>query len=156
MRTFVLDGGEETLHLLAALARPQPEVRGEDAQRAARMGRYVHVDRAAGLESVHGQVEMGDALERMPRQDGVAEFGAPPLEERPARVVVAGGVLELDEGQVAASRRVLHDYGNMSSATLPHIWMRLLADPDVPRGTLIPSFAFGPGLSVCGALLEKQ
>ena len=65
-------------------------------------------------------------------------------------------VLELDEAQVAASRGVLRDYGNMSSATLPHIWMRLLADPAVPRGTPIPSFAFGPGLSVCGALLEKQ
>jgi predicted naringenin-chalcone synthase len=65
-------------------------------------------------------------------------------------------VLELDEGQIAASRRVLLDYGNMSSATLPHIWMRMLADPNVPRGTLIPSFAFGPGLTVCGAVLEKQ
>jgi predicted naringenin-chalcone synthase len=65
-------------------------------------------------------------------------------------------VLELDDTQVAASRGVLRDYGNMSSATLPHIWMRMLADPKVPRGTLIPSFAFGPGLTVCGALLEKQ
>jgi predicted naringenin-chalcone synthase len=65
-------------------------------------------------------------------------------------------VLELSEAQVAASRGVLLDYGNMSSATLPHIWMRLLADPSVPSGTLIPSLAFGPGLTVCGALLEKQ
>ncbi len=65
-------------------------------------------------------------------------------------------VLELDERQVAASRGVLHDHGNMSSATLPHIWMRMLADPAVPAGTLIPSFAFGPGLTVCGALLEKR
>lgn len=65
-------------------------------------------------------------------------------------------VLELDESQIAASRGVLHDHGNMSSATLPHIWMRLLDDPAVPPGTLIPSLAFGPGLSVCGALLEKR
>ena len=65
-------------------------------------------------------------------------------------------VLELDEAQVQTSRAVLRDHGNMSSATLPHIWMRLLADPQVPRGTLIPSLAFGPGLTVCGALLEKQ
>lgn len=65
-------------------------------------------------------------------------------------------VLELTEAQVAASRGVLHDHGNMSSATLPHIWMRLLADPAVPRGALIPSLAFGPGLTVCGALLEKR
>jgi predicted naringenin-chalcone synthase len=65
-------------------------------------------------------------------------------------------VLELDEAQVAASRGVLHDFGNMSSATLPHIWMRVLADPSVAPGTLVPSLAFGPGLTICGALLEKR
>jgi predicted naringenin-chalcone synthase len=65
-------------------------------------------------------------------------------------------VLELDEAQVATSRRVLLDFGNMSSATLPHIWMRLLADARVPSGTVIPTFAFGPGLTVTGALLEKR
>jgi predicted naringenin-chalcone synthase len=65
-------------------------------------------------------------------------------------------VLELDETQVAISREVLFDYGNMSSATLPHIWQRMLADPAIPRGTVIPSLAFGPGLTVCGAVLEKQ
>lgn len=65
-------------------------------------------------------------------------------------------VLELDDAQVAASRAVLRDHGNMSSATLPHIWMRLLADPAVPAGTLILTFAFGPGLTVTGAVLEKR
>ncbi len=65
-------------------------------------------------------------------------------------------VLELREAQVAASRAVLRDHGNMSSATLPHIWMRLLDDPGVPPGTLVPSLAFGPGLTVAGGLLEKQ
>lgn len=65
-------------------------------------------------------------------------------------------VLELDDAQVHTSRDVLHDHGNMSSATLPHIWMRVLADPRIPRGTPIASLAFGPGLTICGALLEKQ
>ena len=64
--------------------------------------------------------------------------------------------LELDAAQIAASRGVLRDHGNMSSATLPHIWMRLLADPAVAPGTVIPSLAFGPGLTVCGALFEKR
>jgi predicted naringenin-chalcone synthase len=63
--------------------------------------------------------------------------------------------LELDEAQLVASRSVLHDHGNMSSATLPHIWMRIAADPAIARGTLVPSLAFGPGLTMCGALLEK-
>ncbi len=65
-------------------------------------------------------------------------------------------VLELDDTQLAASRAVLHDHGNMSSATLPHIWMRVLADAAVPAGTLVASLAFGPGLTACAALLEKR
>jgi predicted naringenin-chalcone synthase len=65
-------------------------------------------------------------------------------------------VLELDDRQVQASRDVLRDHGNMSSATLPHIWQRLLEDPQIPRGVTIPSLAFGPGLTICGVLLEKR
>ena len=65
-------------------------------------------------------------------------------------------VLELDEAQVAPSRGVLRDFGNMSSATLPHIWMRILDDTRVRSGTLVPTLAFGPGLTVTGALLEKR
>ena len=64
--------------------------------------------------------------------------------------------LELDEAQVHVSREVLYDYGNMSSATLPHVWMRMLASDDVARGTNIISLAFGPGLTVCGVVLRKQ
>jgi predicted naringenin-chalcone synthase len=62
--------------------------------------------------------------------------------------------LELTDAQVAASRAVLHDHGNMSSATLPHVWMHL--DASAPTGALIASLAFGPGLTVCGALFEKR
>ncbi len=64
--------------------------------------------------------------------------------------------LELSDAQVATSRAVLHDHGNMSSATLPHIWQRVLDDPRVLPGTLVASLAFGPGLTICGALLEKR
>ncbi len=65
-------------------------------------------------------------------------------------------LLELREDQVAASRRVLHDFGNMSSATLPHVWRAILADDAVPSGTLVPSVAFGPGLTICGSLFRKR
>lgn len=61
-------------------------------------------------------------------------------------------VLMLRDEQLAASR----EQGNMLSATLPHLWMRLLADPSVAPGTLIPSIAFGPGMTMWGALLEKK
>jgi predicted naringenin-chalcone synthase len=65
-------------------------------------------------------------------------------------------VLELRDPQVAISREVLRDHGNMSSATLPHVWARLIDDPRVASGTLVISLAFGPGLTMCGALLEKR
>jgi predicted naringenin-chalcone synthase len=64
-------------------------------------------------------------------------------------------VLELSEPQVQTSRGVLFDYGNMSSATLPHVWQRIVADPAVSAGTPILSLAFGPGLTVCGGIFRK-
>jgi len=90
--------------------------------------------------------------------------GLPPQLGRTLAAIHPGGprildrvreVLELDEAQIAASRDVLRDCGNMSSATLPHIWMRLLDDPTVPSGALVLSLAFGPGLTVCGGLFRK-
>lgn len=64
-------------------------------------------------------------------------------------------LLELAPAQVQASRDVLRECGNMSSATLPHIWARIAADPAVAPGTLVTSLAFGPGLTVYGAMLRK-
>lgn len=61
--------------------------------------------------------------------------------------------IELD--QIEHSVQVLKHFGNMSSATLPHIWERMLHDPQVPKGKKILSLAFGPGLSVAGGLFEK-
>ncbi len=65
-------------------------------------------------------------------------------------------VLELRAEQVQASRDVLSTCGNMSSATLPHVWHRILSDDGVRSGTVILSLAFGPGLSVCGGLFRKH
>jgi predicted naringenin-chalcone synthase len=73
----------------------------------------------------------------------------------PKVIDVVQQALELSEGQVAASRDVLLRYGNMSSATLPHIWMNIAEDPRVLPGTLVGSLAFGPGLTVSGALMVK-
>jgi predicted naringenin-chalcone synthase len=75
--------------------------------------------------------------------------GGPKIIDRVAQV------LELDEAQVHTSRDVLADCGNMSSATLPHIWARLAADDAVAPGTLIASMAFGPGLTIAGGLFRK-
>jgi predicted naringenin-chalcone synthase len=64
-------------------------------------------------------------------------------------------LLGLERSQSAASRAVLLERGNMSSATLPHIWMMIAADAGIRPGTIAASVAFGPGLTVAGALFRK-
>lgn len=64
-------------------------------------------------------------------------------------------VLRLDEAQLACSRRILLERGNMSSATLPHVWMELLRDTQIAAGRAIVSLAFGPGLTICGSIMRK-
>jgi predicted naringenin-chalcone synthase len=63
--------------------------------------------------------------------------------------------LGLRPEQVQASNTTLRNYGNMSSATLPHVWKAILEDETVRPGTMIVSLAFGPGLTMAGALLRK-
>jgi predicted naringenin-chalcone synthase len=64
-------------------------------------------------------------------------------------------LMRLESAQLEHSRKVLRERGNMSSATLPHVWMDMAADPAVPAGAPIVSLAFGPGLTLCGAVLRK-
>lgn len=64
-------------------------------------------------------------------------------------------LLGLQSYQIEHSVDVLKNFGNMSSATLPHIWEKILKDPKVPKKARIISLAFGPGLSVAGGLFEK-
>jgi predicted naringenin-chalcone synthase len=64
--------------------------------------------------------------------------------------------LSLRKDQVRFSEQVLLERGNMSSATIPHIWKNILEDTSVPNGQLIVSLAFGPGLTIAGAILRKK
>ncbi|MEO7202798.1 MAG: 3-oxoacyl-[acyl-carrier-protein] synthase III C-terminal domain-containing protein [Candidatus Tumulicola sp.] len=63
--------------------------------------------------------------------------------------------LGIEESQLEASRRVLFERGNMASATAPHIWQEIVESEDIPTGSKVLSMAFGPGLTVIGALFEK-
>lgn len=65
-------------------------------------------------------------------------------------------LLGLSDEQMRFSFQVLKEYGNMSSATLPHIWQKILGDPTVASQQVIISLAFGPGLTIAGAVLEKS
>jgi predicted naringenin-chalcone synthase len=64
--------------------------------------------------------------------------------------------LGLDPAAIAASRAVLRDYGNMSSATVLFILRRLLYDDAVDDGARVAGLAFGPGLTVESALMTKS
>jgi predicted naringenin-chalcone synthase len=63
--------------------------------------------------------------------------------------------LELRDDQVEMSKKVLYERGNMSSATLPHVWKELM-DQRLPQGTNILSLAFGPGLTIFGSIFEVR
>ncbi len=64
--------------------------------------------------------------------------------------------LGLRAEQSAASQTVLQNYGNMSSATLPHVWNEILESGAAQPGQLVASVAFGPGLTVCGGLFQVE
>ena len=55
---------------------------------------------------------------------------------------------ELDQSMLEASRTVLRDYGNMSSATVMFVLESLLKRRSVSRSEMGMAMAFGPGLTV--------
>ncbi|MBW6510624.1 MAG: type III polyketide synthase [Desulfuromonadaceae bacterium] len=64
--------------------------------------------------------------------------------------------LELDESQIAASRNVLRQYGNMSSATILFVLQQILQNRAGSSREKVCAMAFGPGLTVEMALFEAQ
>lgn len=62
-------------------------------------------------------------------------------------------MLSLSDAQVVLSKEILYERGNMSSATIPHIWQRAL-EKNIKQGSLIVSLAFGPGLTIAGNILK--
>ncbi len=60
--------------------------------------------------------------------------------------------LKLRDSQMTQSFAILKKYGNMSSATLPHIWDAVLKEGKT--GDLVVSLAFGPGLTITGSIME--
>ncbi|WP_156912877.1 3-oxoacyl-[acyl-carrier-protein] synthase III C-terminal domain-containing protein [Methylocaldum szegediense] len=63
--------------------------------------------------------------------------------------------LRLREDQVAISKEVFRENGNMSSATVPHILKAILDEQTIPRGRRVVALGFGPGLTITGLVLEK-
>ena len=61
--------------------------------------------------------------------------------------------LDIDESQLTASRNVLSEYGNMSSATILFVLNETLTRSET--GDRVMAMAFGPGLTVETGLLER-
>ncbi len=61
--------------------------------------------------------------------------------------------LSLKDEQIKYSFQILKEHGNMSSATLPHIWQRIL-DTKHSKYTHVISLAFGPGLTISGSIMR--
>ncbi len=64
--------------------------------------------------------------------------------------------LELEDAALDASRAVLRDYGNCSSATTLLILRRLLAEGGLSAGDHVVVMAFGPGLTLYALLLRMH
>lgn len=63
--------------------------------------------------------------------------------------------LTLPEGSLGASRKVLREYGNMSSASILFVLKEIMNTPREAAGETVHAMAFGPGLTVESALLRK-
>jgi predicted naringenin-chalcone synthase len=61
--------------------------------------------------------------------------------------------LDLEPGQLQASREVLRDFGNMSSVTILFVLERLLAQ-NSQEPAVLAAMAFGPGLTIESGLFE--
>ncbi len=90
---------------------------------------------------------------KMSQEDSLkAEFAIHP--GGPKIIDTVKEALGLSEDKVLHSRKILLERGNMSSATLPHVWHSMLQDEKIKAGTKIISFAFGPGLTIFGSVFE--
>lgn len=90
------------------------------------------------------------AVEQLKKAHFAIHPGGPKIIELVAKA------LGLTDEQISHSQNILFNYGNMSSATLPHIWEKIVNDKNVKHKEMIVSLAFGPGLTISGALFQKE
>lgn len=73
----------------------------------------------------------------------------------PRIVDVIAEQCRLRDDQLVASRGILSEYGNCSSATVLMVTQRLLESGTVNDGDLVVQLAFGPGLTLYATLLRQ-
>ena len=100
-----------------------------------------------------GQISCNNAAGQLERQD-ISTWAIHPGGKAIVDKVAAS--LDLEESQVAACRKVLRQYGNMSSATVLFVLQEILRQQDRPLHEQVCAMAFGPGLTVEMGLLQAQ
>lgn len=108
----------------------------------------MHIDKSIPIILARFLPDFVKSLKKSQKPFFAIHPGGPKIIESVAKV------LELEPWQIAHSKQVMQEYGNMSSATLPHIWEKLLKDPEVSTGSEVISLAFGPGLTAAGGLFR--
>lgn len=148
------DGSRHGLRVLSVTERIVPNSQdditwvGTSAGMLMTLAKEVPAKIAAGLPSFVSALASSAGLDRN-RLIHDAIFAVHP--GGPKIIDTARDVLGLREEQVACSREVLRTRGNMSSATLPHVWQLIMAT-DPALGQPVVSLAFGPGLTLFGAV----
>lgn len=105
------------------------------------------------------EAETGAAIAPLLRRGGLDVADVPWWAVHPGGRAIVDNVaraLSLPDDAVAASRDVLRAFGNMSSATVLFVLEQLMdpARPGPAVGDAVAALAFGPGLTVDGALFQ--
>jgi predicted naringenin-chalcone synthase len=108
-----------------------------------------------GVLSLH----VGDAVQSLIKPSGldVADVAGWAVHPGGRRIVdVVAERLHLSPDQVADSRAVLDQYGNCSSSTVLMVLDRVRRREQPTAGDAVIAMAFGPGLTLCTALLRAR
>jgi predicted naringenin-chalcone synthase len=150
--------GESALEMLAVREETVPDSLGDMTWALSEWGFEMTLSRdvpgkIAGSLPRFLSTLFNDAGLKYSEESGAAIFAVHPGGPRILDSVEE--LLRLEKHQLQQSRAVLFERGNLSSATLPHIWMAIAADAGIKPGTVVASLAFGPGLTIAGALFRK-
>ena len=94
---------------------------------------------------------LGPVLDRVLRESGIERSEVDWWGVHPGGRAILDRVqesAEITDAQIAASREVLRNYGNMSSATVLFVLDMILRSSDVADGDTVLAMAFGPGLTI--------
>ncbi|MER7795977.1 type III polyketide synthase [Microbacterium sp. NPDC096154] len=157
--------GERVLELDRFATRTTPQGEGDMAWKIGDHGFEMVLSNAVpGLIGEHitgalapllaEEADLADALAAQTAGDAITHWAVHPGGRSILDKVEAA--LALSASQLAPARRILRDFGNMSSATVLFVLRDILDAPETSNGDRIAAMAFGPGLTVESALMTVR